>query len=253
MAPAEFREATFMAAAFFNSAKFAADASFSSAKFEETSQIFFNQTSFQDVADFSQAVVKGYLYFEAGEGVFFDGEWLDEEKTKPKKVKRKTKVFENRLEFAHVRAEKPERITFNKVRLRPGWFVNIDSRKFVFTDIVWVNHRAGKSELKQELFDLTKRGYEEPHNFQLLTIAFRNLAANAEEFNRFEEASNFRKSAFETEWLEISDKSNEWFNSILDSKTQIEKKFGYEKVDLLAPIKKTLYIIRHFEFPHLFF
>ena len=74
----------------------------------------------------------------------------------PKKVKRKTNVFENSLDFAHVRAEKPERITFNKVRLRPGWFVNIDSRKFVFTDIVWENHRAGKSELKQELFDLTR-------------------------------------------------------------------------------------------------
>ncbi len=205
---ADFSSATFTAAADFSSATFTATADFSWAKFLETAQIFFNQTSFQKNADFGQAVVKGYLYFEAGNR-FFDG-WLDEEKLIPKRVERETLVFENRLDFAHVRAEKPERITFNKVRLCPNWFVNIDSRKFVFTDIAWENHHAERKEFKKELISLSRRRYKKPHNYQLLTVAFRNLAANAEEFNRFEEASNFRKSASECERLERLNRQKNW-------------------------------------------
>ena len=53
-AAAYFSSATFTADAYFSSATFTAAADFSSAKFEETSQIFFNQTSFQGVADFHQ-------------------------------------------------------------------------------------------------------------------------------------------------------------------------------------------------------
>ncbi|MDQ3087281.1 MAG: hypothetical protein M3Q78_01640, partial [Acidobacteriota bacterium] len=86
----------------------------------------------------------------------------------------------------------------------------VDSRKFVFTDIAWENHRARKSELEEELNDLIAREYEEPHNFQLLTFTFRNLAANSEEFNRFEEASNFRKSASECERLERLSRQKMW-------------------------------------------
>ncbi len=207
---ANFSSATFSTSAYFNSTTFSYSAYFNSAKVEESSQIFFIRTSFQGISDFSQAIVKGYLYFEAGIGEFFDGEWLDEKKTEPKKIERKTSVFENRLEFAHVGAEKPERITFNKVRLHPSWFINIDSRKFVFTDIAWENHKGRKSELNEELVALIERDFQEPHNFQLLTIAFRNLAANAEEFNRFEEASNFRKSASECERLERLNRRKTW-------------------------------------------
>lgn len=197
-----FTEATFLGETLFRHVLFSSGAFFSSAKFEETSQIIFNQTCFREIAEFNQALVRGYLYFEEGDGWFFDGEWLNDKKTKPKKVERLTSVFENSLSFAHVRTEKPEHIIFNRVRLRPSWFVNVDSRKFVFTDISWENYKAGKSELKEELKSLWDRNYHEPHNYQLLTVALRNLAANAEEFNRFEEASNFRKSAFECERLD---------------------------------------------------
>jgi hypothetical protein len=106
------------------------------------------------------------------------------------------------LNLALARVEKPERLTFNKVRMRPSWLVNIDSRKFIFTDVAWENQKGKKSQLEEESNGLKKRLYFEPHNLQLLTVSFRNLAANAEEFNRFEEASNFRKSASECERLE---------------------------------------------------
>ncbi len=61
---------------------------------------------------------------------------------------------------------------------------------------------------------MTERGFQEPHNFQLLTIAFRNLAANAEEFNRFEESSNFRKSASECERLERLNRQKTKWNEL---------------------------------------
>ncbi len=210
----DFSSAKFSDSADFSSANFSGSAYFSSAKVEETSQLFFNQTCFIKNVDFRLAIIKGYLLFEAGEGEFFEGEWLDEEKTKPKKVKRLTSVFEKSLDFALAKVENPERITFNKVRLRPNWFVNIDSRKFIFTDIAWENHKAKKSELKEELESLEEREFQEPHNYQLLTVAFRNLAANAEEFNRFEEASNFRKSASECELLERKYRQRKWRNDL---------------------------------------
>jgi len=244
---AYFGSATFSANAFFigtafsayvsfSAATFLSDADFSKAKFEETSQIFFDQTSFQGVADFRLAVVKGYLLFEAGEGKVFNG--FDDEEMEPYYGKRMTDVFENRLEFANIRAEKPERITFNKVRLRPGWFVNVDSRKFVFTDIAWENYKARKSELEEELKSLTDRRYKEPHNYQLLTVSFRNLAANAEEFNRFEEASNFRKSASECERLERLNRQKNW-----------RRKFKLEKGKSVSELWKLIKTVQ-FDFVH---
>lgn len=155
---------------------------------------------------------------------------------------RNTSVFEDYLDFAQIRAEKPERITFNKVRLCPNWFVNTDSRKFVFTDIVWENHHAEREELEKELKSLLERDYEEPHNYQLLTVAFRNLAANAEEFNRFEEASNFRKSASECERLERLNRQKDWRRKFKTAWTKdiLCRRFFAE---LYASVGETLRII----------
>ncbi|MFY9611035.1 MAG: hypothetical protein WAU45_20790 [Blastocatellia bacterium] len=41
------------------------------------------------------------------------------------------------LDFQHVRIEHPDRIAFHTLILRPHWFVNVDSRQFVFTDVRW--------------------------------------------------------------------------------------------------------------------
>ncbi len=57
--------------------------------------------------------------------------------------------------------------------------------------------------------------------------------------------------AFETEWLEIGEKSDKWVEDILKAKIKLSSHIGHKKVDLLAPLKK-FYITRHFEFPHLF-
>lgn len=210
-----FELATFAEEADFRSVTFRKGAYFHRIKTTETSKISFIWTAFQQLARFDEAIIKGYLHFEAGEGDIFDGKWISPiiGDKRPEIEKRFTPVFEGSLELHHIGAEKPERITFNKVRLRPNWFVNADSRKFVLTDTAWENNRGKDSELKQELKELTERLHKEPHNYQILTIAFRNLAANAEEFNRFEDASNFRKSASECERLERLYKQRMWWRN----------------------------------------
>lgn len=201
-----FASTTFNKNTDFSRATFCKDARFFSTKIEESAEMFFNPTSFRKNVSFNGMFVKGYLNFEAGNGEFWDSDWEDEEKTKPKKVVKWTNIFEDKLNFSQIRTDKPERITFNKVRLFPSWLVNTDSRKFVFTDVKWEKHKARKAELRAELGSLETSGFEKPHNFRLLTISLRNLAENAESNNRYEEASHFRKSAFECELLEHKEK-----------------------------------------------
>ncbi len=118
------------------------------------------------------------------------------------------------LDLQNARLKKPERITFHTARLRPNWFVNTDSRQMVFTDCRWdnidqtgVKDRLGGKNKKQlnaninaELQALTKRGVREEK--RMLEIACRQLSVNAEENNRYEDASKFRYMAMETKRLE---------------------------------------------------
>ncbi len=183
----------------FEKTEFNNPVSFNSAVFGKESDIIFRDAFFAQYASFRYSTSEGYLRFinlRQGE--------------------------ENRFNFEEAAFEKASRISFNKVRLRPNWFINIDSRKFSFTNINWENHKASNKELTDELESLEKRNHKEPDNFRLLIIAFRNLATNAEEFNRLEDASNFRESAFECEKLERKQEQKDWLNNV--SKT-LDKKF----------------------------
>ena len=87
------------------------------------------------------------------------------------------------LSMQFARITKPEQIIFHTVRLRPHWFVNVDSRKFEFTNIDW-----GKNTPHDELKALEKV----EHHHRLLSIAYRQLATNYEDNNRYSEAAQFR-------------------------------------------------------------
>jgi hypothetical protein len=65
--------------------------------------------------------------------------------------------------------------------------VNVDSRKFDFVNIDW---QWDKFRTKSEIERLKEKGIPTPQ--RLLAIAFQDLAFNAEENQRFEEASRFR-------------------------------------------------------------
>jgi hypothetical protein len=198
---ANFREATFSDLVSFKSANFFDDAFFHKAVFDEKSQVSFNQTLFRKTTDFSGAIIKGYLHFEGRladiHGVIKTG--TDE---------RATPVFEGDLNLKQARIAKPEQILFDNVRLSPSWFVDTDSRKFVFYDVAWQgNDQIGLGAITSEI-EYLEKNHSNPH--RMLAIACRQLAVNAEENNRYEEASKFRFMAMECQRLEYSEKIAPW-------------------------------------------
>lgn len=96
-------------------------------------------------------------------------------------------VFSNTssLDLQFARIEEPDHVSFHTITLRPHWFVNVDARKFHFTNVDW-DWRTINEEIKS----LENNRVESPH--RLLAIACRHLAVNAEENHRYEEASTFR-------------------------------------------------------------
>ena len=195
---ADFRNANFSAAADFQLARFNANADFSSASFRAA--VNFAIASFGAVADFSSVGFSsdadfsntgfgadanfGYSYFK--DYVRFSGS-----------VERKGLGEQARLDLQFARIEKPERVSFHTMTLRPHWFINVDSRKFDFIDVDW-NFRLKKEELKGRYENLF--GASAPH--RLLAITYRQLADNSETNHRYHEASRFRFNAFEVRRIE---------------------------------------------------
>jgi hypothetical protein len=166
---ADFTSASFSAFAVFNAASFSANAYFNAASFNAVAD--FRSASFSAGADFSEATFKGYFYF-AGE---------------PKK---RAYGDQQQLNFQFTHFEKPDRVSFHTLDLKPHWFVNIDSRKFEFIDVEF------RFDLNEELKSLNIAGVRSPH--RLLAIACRQLADNAEANHRYQEASRLRHSDIES-------------------------------------------------------
>ncbi|MBL8189193.1 MAG: pentapeptide repeat-containing protein [Acidobacteria bacterium] len=172
-ADASFSGATFSADASFSGATFSADPSFSGATFSANAD--FSDATFSVNADFTGATFKSYANFAGSDEQRSFGE-------------------QNQLDFQFAHIEKPERVSFHTLDLKPHWFINCDCRKFEFVDCEW-NHN-----LKQELESATNAEISAPH--RLLAITFRQLADNAEANHRYHEASNFRYNAFEARRVE---------------------------------------------------
>ncbi|HEV7645388.1 MAG TPA: pentapeptide repeat-containing protein [Pyrinomonadaceae bacterium] len=208
-----FRKSVFLDRAEFKSSTFVFVTDFGWANFTETSQVFFEQTNFCSTVDLSYALFAGYVIFggEKDKAVFLDE--ASAEKTlqnftfEGKSIHDflsdyQLKNLHIALDLQNARLEKPERIAFHRVRLCPSWFINVDSRKIVFTDVMWdsFNSKRPKANIQIELKSLEKQRVREPR--RLLEIAYRQLANNAEENGRYEEASKFRLMASETKRLE---------------------------------------------------
>jgi hypothetical protein len=195
---AYFGEASFNAEADFSYAKFSAEAGFIDATFNAKADFSYAKfitgadfkTNFNAEADFNYAVFAGEAYFryavfkgkinlrsttfkyhvrfggeESGEQSFRKDAWLD-------------------LQFARI--DKPDHVSFHTLTLRPHWFVNVDARKFDFINVEW----DWKPLINEEIEALKIKGVAQPH--RLLSIACRQLAVNAEDNHRYDEASKFR-------------------------------------------------------------
>src|SRR5215831_16880767 len=96
-------EARFSGDANFNSASFSADADFYGVKFSVD-------------ASFNIATFKDYVHFGCNSRSEAFGD-------------------QTQLTFYSSRFEKPDRVSFHTLDLKPNGFVNVDSRKFEFTDV----------------------------------------------------------------------------------------------------------------------
>src|SRR5262249_30368008 len=112
-ADAGFSYATFSAAANFYFATFSTAADFSGSTFSGDAD--FGHVTFDAVAKFESATFKDYVYFVGSSG-------------------KRTLGDHPQLDFQFALFEKPDRVSFHTLDLQPHWFINVDSRKFAFTD-----------------------------------------------------------------------------------------------------------------------
>jgi pentapeptide repeat protein len=176
-ADANFSKATFSAETNLSYATFSAIANFSKATFSADAD--FGHATFKAVANFESATFKDYVYFVGSSG-------------------KRTLGDHPQLDFQFALFEKPDRVWFHTLDLQPHWFINVDSRKFAFTDAEF------KYDLKEEIKFLEEATDTEfKYNLnRLLAISCRQLAVNAEENHRYREASRLRYSSFDVRRIE---------------------------------------------------
>lgn len=114
------------------------------------------------------------------------------------------------LSFDDAIFEKPERVRFVSVSLPPHSFMNVDPRKFHFIDTRWgfIDKRTALSDAQKAL-----KKHGRVYSAPVLELAYRQLAVNAEENNRYEQAAELRYLAMEVarsmrwrriDWLRLS-------------------------------------------------
>lgn len=211
----------------FNDSTFKDRAIFDSAEFHKVAN--FQHATFLAKADFCSTSFGGECHFNNAEffkEVFFGKE---SENTYGKGVKEKIKsptTFRSKVKFEQARFrdlvkfvginftdqatlsisetifDKPELILLRNTSLKPEWFLDVvDAREFHFINVNW------KTLTKEENLNQNSR-------HRLLARAYNQLASNAEENSRYEEASNFRQEAFNAEWVDRKDQLNEWAKNI---------------------------------------
>lgn len=105
--------------------------------------------------------------------------------------------------FQYAEIEIPQNILFHTINLRPIWFINVDTSKFTFTNVVWRgNKENSKPNVKDEINALKNLDISVPYPYKLLAKTCRQLAINEEENHRYEEASELRYLSMEAKRLE---------------------------------------------------
>jgi len=214
-----FDSSTFIAEVIFDGAELHSDATFAFATFNaraEFSYVVFGgetkfiKTTFAAGVTFVSATFRGELNFSRStakgayfRGAIFEGAVFVGATTFEREIDFVATIFRDSLtfvelgmqtigefqsalyiDFQNARIEQHDRVSFRNSVLFPHWFVNVDSRRFEFVNIEW------RGTIAEEIAYLSAKGKSHPH--RLLALACRQLAVNAEENNRYEEASMFR-------------------------------------------------------------
>jgi uncharacterized protein YjbI with pentapeptide repeats len=99
------------------------------------------------------------------------------------------------LRFAHARIDKPEAVTFQRVRLTPSWFTNTEVRKMTLRGVSWYGWNGAPWSSAVEIDHLAQK--RESDSYESIAITYRQLAINAAENHRYQEASDFRFAAMD--------------------------------------------------------
>jgi uncharacterized protein YjbI with pentapeptide repeats len=181
---ADFRESNFNGYADFSAAVLNTNVLFDDVEFERN--VYFNDTNFlgslankaarnptEDNADDGKRIVS-FDDAKFKEGVVFDGSRFDPQIT---------------VRFSGATFAQPDLVRFQRVTLRPMWFAGVNVRRLHFIRARWSRLRSWKF-ISREIQSLT--GEALSARYESLELVCRQLAANAEENNRYEEAARFR-------------------------------------------------------------
>jgi uncharacterized protein YjbI with pentapeptide repeats len=185
---ADFASSTFEINADFSRAIFSDYADFSphESKGKPKQTIFLNgvgfeETTFNGVANFSQ------VDFQSSEVTFTHATFKDYVRFSGEDRK---KLLAKSLNLRLAMIDKPERMSFHSVGLHPCWFVDVDLRKFDFTNVKWHVKRF------KDMFDRFEWKRDD-ESFRLLEKLCQQLAFNHEEHQRYRWASRWRYWAME--------------------------------------------------------
>src|SRR6266403_4290810 len=220
MAQANFDGSFFVAAPKFNQAQFFGNTVFATARmpgadFSEVTfhgPVDFTLTRFEkDLAEWEKKKLQDCkIRIEASDEPIVVQ--LDKATFKDGLTFKGNQLFQDRalLSFDDVFFEKPDRVRFVSVSMPPHTFMNVDPRKFNLIDTRW-GFIDKPTALKEANLALQRFG-RSPSG-PMLELAYRQLAVNAEENNRYEQAADLRYLAMEVarsmrwrkvDWLRLS-------------------------------------------------
>jgi hypothetical protein len=67
------------------------------------------------------------------------------------------------INLQNARVEKPQRVTFHKLKLKPSWFINVDCKSLVFSHCSWYKADGKYVDAKSEIEALIKRDIPNPN------------------------------------------------------------------------------------------
>lgn len=254
----------------FDSVVFFEDADFWATKFDNQSHIYFRRTEFNKYADFRYAFFIGSVHFEdikfieKSGGLDFQYIYHENpEKTSFRGIKLSPSwfvdadahkiVFED-VEWNELPAYKELEIFKNCIEREQ---VRIKERIKTFEEEVQQSEdqeKRGNIIEKIERFTKNLERLENRKNnasYQLLGIAYRQIAINTEASGHYEDASRFRTLAFDTEWLDKKRNSQEWwdeFRNIMQENIQCSNLFQ----NLSNQFKKLFNHLRQYH-PHVLY
>lgn len=176
----------------FTASRFVRGVSFRGAIFQE--RVLFDAVRFRAEANFYLANFKNHVRFKRDEA------------RPPGSLRKYRDVFcpLSPPNFREAKFDNPKLVSFHSLQLHPFWFVEVDATEFTLTNVNWNWSRIPisreiddwKNRISEHYGQYKQRAPGAPYS--LLAIACWNLAVNAEENHRYEEASNFRSLAMES-------------------------------------------------------